>query len=161
MSDTYQVACCDNLAYVRVDGLANMKNAPLLDAFLRQERDHGVVRVFVDLSRCTGMDSTFMGTLVAHHMELSERTGHVVVVNPTPRNRQLLDMLGVSEVVPVVGDEPEIGCEFVTLSETVLSTAERAAMIQRAHQHLAQISDENRTKFAPFLDALAKDLGKR
>jgi len=162
MSDGYQVARCDDTVYVRARGMANMKNAAVLDTFLREEAATGVNTVCIDLDACTGMDSTFMGTLVGYHHRLGDRGGRLVIVNAAPEHRRLLDMLGVSTVLPVVSEPERPDLSFFDLAATRgISPMERAAMMKEAHEHLVRLSEANRAKFASFLQALEKDLQRQ
>jgi anti-anti-sigma factor len=159
--NVYHVARNGVHVYVRAIGLANMKNAQMLDAFLRAEMRTQVDIICVDLSACTGMDSTFMGLMVGTSGQLATSGGKLVVINPTDAGHRLLGMLGVTEVIPVVSgcDLPEL--EFVALEAGVSqSQLARMEVIQRAHQSLAAINEANRTKFAAFLVALEADLGR-
>jgi anti-anti-sigma factor len=158
---SYQVARLGSTVFVRSVGLANMKNAPMLDSFLREVIRHGALLVCVDLSSCSGMDSTFMGLLVGFSQELSEVKGRLVVVNPTEQNQRLLDMLGVSEVLPVVAQSSPTELEFVVIpASPMVSPLQRLEIIQRAHQHLIELNQTNVTKFSAFLEMLEVDLEK-
>jgi anti-anti-sigma factor len=159
---SYLVASLGQTVYVRSIGLANMKNAPMLDSFLREVISQGIARVCVDLSACSGMDSTFMGLLVGFSQELARTQGQLLVVNPTMQNLRLLDMLGVSQVLPVIGQvEPE-QLEFVVIpANPTVSPAQRMEIIRRAHQHLIALNAANEAKFSVFLAALEDDLAKR
>jgi len=159
MSDGYLVARCDETLYVRVRGLANMQNTPVLDAFLRIENSNGANVACIDLEECGGMDSTFMGTLVGYHHRLSNSGGRLVVVNPGPANQRLLDMLGVSAVLPVLRQQRRPKVDFIRLSSrAAITPAQRAKMMKRAHEHLVDLSEANRGKFSSFLQALDSDL---
>ncbi|MDA3963095.1 MAG: STAS domain-containing protein [Planctomycetota bacterium] len=161
MTDGYEVARCDQTVYVRVHGLANMKNTPVLDEFLNRESEPGPLVACIDLGSCRGMDSTFMGTLVGHHHRLGKDGGKVVVVNPSPGNRRLLDMLGVSTVLPVIDGLAEVAAQFVTLEAgKAVTPVARAELMKTAHEHLIKLNDDNRSKFGPFLEALEKDLSR-
>lgn len=161
MIEGYHVARCDQTVYVRVFGLANMKNTPVLDEFLTRESGDEAVVACVDLGDCRGMDSTFMGTLVGHHHRLSKQGGKVVVVNPSPGNRRLLDMLGVSTVLPVIDGLGEVPARFVTLEAgKAVTPVARAELMKQAHEHLIELNDDNRSKFGPFLEALQRDLSR-
>ena len=162
MSDTsYLVARLGKTVFVRSVGLANMKNAPMLDAFLREEVVQGALHVCVDLSACSGMDSTFMGLLVGFSQELTQVQGRLVVVNPTPQNFKLLDMLGVSEVLPVIAQVQPADLEFVVIPvNPTISPGQRLEIVKRAHQHLVGLNEANAAKFSAFLAALEKDLVK-
>lgn len=162
MRDGYEVARSDDTVYVRVHGLANMKNTPLLDAFLRVELASAVRTACIDLGTCRGMDSTFMGTLYGYHLQLREHDGHLVIVNPSEGNQRLLDMLGISTVVPVLKAPALPEVRFVVLEHrNEISVEERAAMMRRAHRNLMTLNEANRVKFQPFLEALEADLARR
>ena len=145
--------------FVRSLGLANMKNAPMLDAFLQAEIVEVATTVCVDLSACNGMDSTFMGLLVGYSQQLTRTGGRVVVVNPTEQNRRLLDMLGVSTVLPVVVQEVPLQLDFVSLPAGVaMNPAQRIDLVRKAHQNLVALTPANQARFSAFLSALEGDL---
>lgn len=157
----YLVARLGVTVYIRALGLANMRNAPMLDSFLASSQAEGAVTACIDLSACSGMDSTFMGLLVGHAKMRTDHGGRLVIVNPSSGNARLLRMLGVDVVVPMVETHalPEI--EFLALpSDPSLDVQERMAVIQRAHQNLVRLSDANKAKFSAFLQVLETDLAR-
>jgi len=155
----YEVARSGTTVVVRAIGLANMKNAPFLDGFLGDATRREVSLVCVDLSACTGMDSTFMGVLVGRSQQLSGMGGRLVIVNPTANGMRLLTMLGLDQVIPVVGSAPQADLEFVNLPvKEAVPPRERLELIKRAHEDLAALSDSNQGKFDAFLTALERDL---
>ena len=159
MSATFQVAHGDGAVFVRAQGLANMHAAPALDALF-----HGLqaATVCVDLSLCSGMDSTFMGMLVGTATNLAEVGGRLVLVNPSEANRRLLTLLGITEVVPVVDSCTVPELSFVDVPAMAhQAPAARMELVRRAHLSLIELSDLNRTKFSGFLAALDADLRKR
>lgn len=161
MSDpaAFLVARQGATVFVRSLGLANMKNAPMLDAFLQAEIGEIATVVCVDLSACSGMDSTFMGLLVGYSQQLTRVGGQVVVVNPTEQNRRLLDMLGVSTVLPVIVQQAPLQLEFVSLPAGItLNPAQRIDLVRRAHQNLMALTPANQAKFSAFMAALEGDL---
>lgn len=157
----YLVARHGHVVYVRAVGLANMKNAPVLDAFLAAEVDANVHTVCIDLSACGGMDSTFMGLLVGSSQRLRPHGGKLVIVNPTEHGLKLLRLLGLSDVLAVLeGCELPV-LEFVTLSGAAnLSPLQRMELVKRAHQNLIALNEANKAKFAAFLAALEADLAR-
>jgi anti-sigma B factor antagonist len=158
---SFHVARSGTTVFVRSSGLANMKNAPMLEFFLTTAIAQGATTACIDLNACTGMDSTFMGLLVGTHKQLMEQGGRLVVVNPGSANLRLLAMLGVTLVVPVVEHQPPPEADFVVMtSEPQMGPVQRMELVQRAHQHLVKLSEANQGKFAAFLTALDKDLAK-
>ena len=162
MNDSsYQVARLGSTVFIRSVGLANMKNAPMLDSFLREVLAQGVLLVCVDLSCCSGMDSTFMGLLVGFSQEMAQVKGQLVVVNPTEQNLRLLNMLGVSEVLPVVARSSPTELQFVVIpASPMVSPLQRLEIIKRAHQHLVELNQTNVAKFSDFIEMLEEDLEK-
>jgi len=159
MAKGYEIARCDETVYVRVNGLANMANAPLLDELLRVEIAQGARRACIDLSACQGMDSTFMGLLVGYAGTFGDHNGQLVLVNPAAENTRLLDMLGVSTIVPVIAGFDVPALRFVEVESDERQTPrERAELMVVAHRNLMALSESNRQQFQPFLTALQKDL---
>ena len=158
----FRVARDGTSIYVLVSGLANMKNAPVLDAFLQAEGGPGLGTVCVDLSACVGVDSTFMGLLVGSSSGLKAAGGRLIVVNPSETCLKLLDMLGVSQVLPVVPKCSAPDLTFVDLSEhgQGVGMLQRMELIRRAHQALMGLNEANHDKFSAFITALEADLAK-
>jgi anti-anti-sigma factor len=155
----YRVTSCESTVYVCAAGLCSMKNAPMLDGFLSESRDGGVRHAYIDLAAVTGMDSTFMGMLVGHALAFQEADGRLVIVRPSEKGRQLLELLGIAEIVRVVDAVPCPEATFVELRcGTELSQTQRLDLIRRAHVSLSSLNDGNRATFAPFLAALEADI---
>lgn len=163
MSKTlYRIARSSKMVYVRAEGLANMKSAPVLHAFLAKALDEGVTSVYVDLSACTGMDSTFMGLLVGNAQAFAEKGGRLAVVKPNELCLRLLIQLGVNEVVTVVADVDVPTAEYVDIDgAAAVDTRARTELVRQAHVNLASLNDENRAKFSAFLKALDDDLARK
>jgi len=158
----YRIARNATMVYVRVEGLANMKSAPLLHAFLAKARDEGTCSSYIDLSGCLGMDSTFMGLLVGNAQAFNEKGGRLAVVKPNDLCLRLLRQLGVDEVVTVVPDVEVPSAEYIDIAgDTAVDMKARTDLVRQAHQDLASLNDENRAKFGAFLKALDDDLAKK
>jgi anti-sigma B factor antagonist len=158
----YRIARSATMVYVRAEGLANMKTAPLLNAFLAQARDEGTRSAYIDLSGCTGMDSTFMGLLVGQAQSFHEAGGRLAVVKPNEQSLRLLRLLGVDEVVTVVAEVEVPSAEYIDIhGDTAVDQATRTNLIREAHQNLSSLNDENKAKFGAFLSALDADLAKK
>lgn len=159
---TFRIARSSTMVYVRVEGLGNMKSAPVLHSFLANARDEGVKGVYVDLSDCAGMDSTFMGLLVGNAQAFAEKGGRLAVVKPNELCLRLLRQLGVDEVVTVVSEIEVPSAEYVDIDgATAVDMKARTELVRQAHQNLASLNPENRSKFSSFLKALDDDLAKK
>ena len=158
----YRIARSASMVYVRVEGLGNMKSAPVLHALLGEVRGEGARSAYVDLSGCQGMDSTFMGLLVGQAQAFGEAGGRLAVVKPNDLCLRLLRQLGVDEVVTVVPDAEVPSAEYVDIAgDSPVDIKARTDLVRQAHLHLASLNDENRAKFSAFLRALDDDLSKK
>ena len=162
MASGFRVARDEGTLYVQASGLANMKNAPLLDALFQSETGLDLHMVCVDLAQCTGMDSTFMGLLVGTSSTMKANGHRLVVLNPSELCTKLLDMLGVSEVVPVLAHVHAPEVTFVDLGEASVPVGaiQRMEVIRRAHHALASVNEANHAQFAGFITALEADLAR-
>jgi anti-anti-sigma factor len=158
----YRIARSATMVYVRVEGLANMKSAPLLHSFLAQVRGEGTRSAYIDLSACAGMDSTFMGLLVGNSQAFSDAGGRLAVVKPNELCLRLLKQLGVDEVVTVVAEADVPTAEYHDINaDQAVDQKTRTDLVRQAHQNLASLNDENKAKFSAFLAALDADLAKK
>lgn len=64
-------------------------------------------RVIIDLSRVTKIDSAGLGQLMSCYSHLVRNNGGLKVVNPTPEVKNLLEITGISTLIPDYKDEQE------------------------------------------------------
>jgi anti-anti-sigma factor len=64
-------------------------------------------RVIIDLSRVTRIDSAGLGQLMSCYSHLVKNRGAMKMLNPTPEIKKLLDMTGLSALIPTYHDETE------------------------------------------------------
>ena len=77
-------------------------NSPLMKAFGDERIDGGERKVVIDLSGCTGMDSTFMGTLAGMASRLSAKDqGVLEIAEAGDRNRRSLEDLGLDFLMEI------------------------------------------------------------
>jgi anti-anti-sigma factor len=105
-----------NLAWKQTDGVSVLRfkaNAELthsaqeLDELRREVLEQSDSRVIIDLSRVTRIDSAGLGQLMSCYSHLVKNRGALKVLNPAPEIRKLLDMTGLSTVIPTFQDERE------------------------------------------------------
>lgn len=81
--------------------------ANTLDDLRREVLEQSDSRVIIDLSRVTKIDSAGLGQLMSCYSHLVRNQGSLKVVNATPEIRRLLDMTGISTLIPSFNSEQE------------------------------------------------------
>jgi hypothetical protein len=169
----FDVARAGDAVYVRVTGLGNLTNAPVIKAFSEKMLEEGFRRFIFDLEPCRGIDSTFMGTLL--DIATTAREGDrptspkdsdpgepgVLLLNVDDHCRKQLSSVGLDAFLPMVAERAKLpaGLELRTLDTKDVPPQERLKLILRAHQELVAIDQRNEAKFGAFLKDLLADLG--
>lgn len=105
-----------NLAWKQTGGVAVLQfkaNAELthstqeLEELRREVLEQRDSRVIIDLSRITRIDSAGLGQLMSCYSHLVKNRGELKVLNPAPEIKKLLDMTGISTLIPTFQDERE------------------------------------------------------
>ncbi len=78
-----------------------------LEELRREVLEQSDSRVLIDLSRVTRIDSAGLGQLMSCYSHLVKNRGALKVLNPAPEVRKLLDMTGISTLIPTFHDEQE------------------------------------------------------
>ena len=125
----------------------------------------------VDLEGCTGMDSTFMGTLAGLATKLSKAgKGVLQVAGASERNRRSLEDLGLNFVLQI---EPEdapwqeregdirSSLEPVNGDDSGATNQQRAGHVLEAHRLLSSANKANREKFRGVIDVLEAELDSK
>jgi anti-anti-sigma factor len=103
-----------NLTWRRTEGVSVLKfrmNAELtqsakeLEQLRREVLEQSDSRVIIDLSRVTRIDSAGLGQLMGCYSHLVRNAGAMKIVNARPEIRRLLDMTGISMLLPNYADE--------------------------------------------------------
>ncbi len=81
--------------------------ANTLDELRREVLEQADSRVIIDLGRVTKIDSAGLGQLMSCYSHLVRNQGSLKVVNPTPEIRKLLDMTGISTLIPAFSNESD------------------------------------------------------
>ncbi|MBK1883705.1 hypothetical protein JIN85_14905 [Luteolibacter pohnpeiensis] len=124
----------------------------------------------VDLSDCTGMDSTFMGTLAGMAARLSVVDGGTLqIAEPGERNRRSLEDLGLDFLLEI--DPPkaawrgQIEAVRSSLVPPELKKEEKqrevaARHVLEAHKNLSQANEKNAKKFSQVVGLLEAEVDK-
>lgn len=104
------------LAWKQTDGVSVLQfkaNAELthsaqeLEELRREVLEQSDSRVIIDMSRVTRIDSAGLGQLMSCYSHLVRNHGTLKVLNPAPEVMKLLDMTGISTLIPAFHDEQE------------------------------------------------------
>lgn len=169
-ADQALVALSGSRALIRIEGRGSFNISASLKQFGEAALQKQVSLILVDMSRCIGMDSTFMGVLAGLAARLKGGSGRLVLVNCSPRVRNLLATLGLDEIIAAheTGKTP---AEFEALLEgrkpvdKLEATATRDAATVKtmldAHQNLVDLVPENLPQFKDVLLFLREEVNKK
>lgn len=155
-----EAARTQDAVYLRVTGLGNFNNAGPMREYCEKAFSEGLRAVIVDLGPCTGLDSTFMGTLMGFlGFEGTGDPVSVSVMNATPATMRAMNSLGLPKILHV-HDQPVAfpQCRLEMLREGWQDKRRRTLLIRDAHVALMQHDKENEARFAPFVAALVKEV---
>jgi len=147
---------------IKVDGRANFECAPPLRN-LSSNLEKNFQKISIDLTGCTGMDSTFMGVLAMLGLQVRAQ-GAVEIVNASIDNQHLLQGLGIHDLFNFVTRDtplatPAEASQFVA-AEPTTNAIEKAETVLTAHDTLIKANEDNRQKFEKVVEFAQKDLDK-
>ena len=145
-------------------------NSPALKSYCDSRLAAGEKLLVVDLADCTGMDSTFMGTLAGMAARLSALDdGRLQIAEPGDRNRRSLEDLGLDFLIEI--DPPSAvwrgnvdtirGGLQPLRQQTDPGRLQRTRHVLEAHQTLSGINDKNARGFAGVVGTLEKELAEK
>ena len=145
-------------------------NSPAVKAFGDSRIAAGDDLLVVDLGECTGMDSTFMGTLAGMAARLSAAdSGVLQIAEPGERNRRSLEDLGLDflmEIDPPTAvwrgrvDDIRSGLN-PPLAPGSLGQIQRTRHVLEAHQNLTELNNKNADEFGAVVDMLEKEISSK
>ncbi len=167
-SDNLTAAYVQNTAVIRVEGRGSFKISPPMKQFIHQIiSDDSATHILIEMSHCTGMDSTFMGVVAGIACFLRDKPSvDFELINLSEKNKKLLVTLGVDRVVDyslsATDDQKALLSQlegFAQPLESDLSDKLAAAKTTlEAHEKLVEINPENLVKFKSVLEYLQDDV---
>lgn len=149
----------NNRIYIRAQGHVTANACPELKSrvFDRLEAKPAVEDLFLDMSQCEYMDSTFMGLIVGFNkrfMRFSDHPIHLSGLNETCL--KLLKTIGVARLVDITEVLPKFPEPLERLGN---GRKAGAALVLKAHEELIELSEENERKFSALRSALKDAIG--
>jgi len=161
------VGIFDGFSWIRCEGKGSFLNSPALKAFGLERITAGETCLVVDLQACTGMDSTFMGTLAGMATRLSAKDGAALqIADAGERNRHSLEDLGLDFLMDI-DPEKAVWRGSVDSIRAVLRPHRPAAALGQiqqtkhvleAHKVLSQTNERNLRAFSNVVTLLESEL---
>lgn len=151
--------------HIRVIGRATFDCSSALLDMIKSLDPAVLLSAVIDLSECTGMDSTFMG-IISKLALIVRKVGKVAVIqNASTFNQELLSGLGIkklfdfrekqnrTDTVPV----PKL---MVDLAGAKIDDVTNAETVLDAHETLISVDESNVNKFSAVVSMVRDDLEK-
>ena len=167
----------DGAVTFRMEGRAVMRLCPAVTGYIQRSLAGGVKAVRLDLSRCTYMDSTFIGTMLALKRTAAAARAALHLVSPSPECFKLLAQMGMDHFFPIVHDGYDgrnggspgpsgrgPDADPVPWKELEPDSGQAEAMQSnavQAHQELANLPGPAGKQFQPLAAQMAKEWEQR
>jgi len=161
------VGTFEGFSWIRCLGKASFLLSPVMKQFGDERIGAGEKRMVIDLGGCTGMDSTFMGSLAGMAARLTAGGGTLEIADIDSRGRQSLEDLGLDCLMeicppnaPWIGRLDEIRHELMPPRGTAVLPVvrDRAKHVLEAHETLAAASKENANRFSGVISILRDEV---
>ncbi|MGB1260840.1 MAG: STAS domain-containing protein [Akkermansiaceae bacterium] len=152
-------------SWIRCEGKGSFLNSPQLKDWAEADLATGTTTLVVDLEQCTGMDSTFMGTLAGLAMRLMKLpNGKLQIAGAGEKNRSSLEGLGLDVLMEIDPDScawkekiDQIREELKPCSSSS-AKEDQASHVLEAHKKLCTADQRNNAKFSTVLDYLEAEV---
>lgn len=146
--------------WIRVRGRGSFHVSSGIKRYAAHMIAQGKNSFIIDLEECTGMDSTFMGTMTGIALQVHKTGGEVQVIAAGDRNRASLENLGLDQLIVIRDEKPG---ELPDLDPPhdaglVPEKAESARTMLDAHQALVEAMPGNIGIFQDVLEFLEKEV---
>ena len=162
--DDLKAAITDHTVLIQVIGRGLFKIAAPLKQFITQvTAQRPISTVVIDLEKCVGMDSTFMGVLAGLAGRLKKNNQTLELINLSEKNAQLLKTLGVDRVLSFYKDSHGhqlVAQDTEPVPADQTSEKELAKTALQAHEKLVQINEKNIPKFKRVIEFLKEDVDR-
>ena len=157
--------------WIRCNSRGCFMNSPALKGIAEKYLERGGTHVVVDLELCSGVDSTFMGTLAGLARRCVGIGGSMEVAGATERTREAMEGLGLDMLIEI--DPPEApwrkdleerravlsrGETQGATNDDPLSEIQRTRHVLEAHNTLRSMNSRNDAAFGYVCETLQEDL---
>ena len=153
---TLAVASQKDTAYIQVCGRATFTCSEDLKNFCNRMLDEQVSKIVLEMKKCSGMDSTFMGILTMISLRAKKQNVIVELTNINEANKNNLFSLGLKKMFTY--------CENVNFEQTwnmldnpTISQDQHQENVLNAHQTLIDVHEDNRKEFQDIVTFLKEN----
>lgn len=159
----------EGFSWIRCEGKGSFLNSLAMKEFGDARIRAGVLRLVVDLETCTGMDSTFMGTLAGMAARISEYGGKLQVTAASEKSCHSLEDLGLDFLMEINQPDPEwsgLDAKVRDLLKTKVAGVKAGTIMHtkhvlEAHEILSQANESNERKFSGVVKLLEDELSEK
>jgi anti-anti-sigma regulatory factor len=159
----------EGFSWIRCEGKGSFMNSPAIKEFGDSRIRSGTMCLVVDLGACTGMDSTFMGTLAGLASRISEIGGKLQIAAANEKSRNSLEDLGLDFLMEInpkngewVGLEDKIRDLLkLKIAGTKAGTKLHTRHVLEAHEVLSKANEANKEKFSGVIKLLGDELADK
>ena len=146
---------------IKVIGRANFEYAPPIRELMHSIDKDKLNEMHIDLDRCTGMDSTFMGVLTMVALKAQSSKAKIMICNASDANKHLLSSLGIAALFEFIDLDIDEKCQcWVGASKRNDNKLETAEIVFKAHDTLMKADEGNIKKFEKVVEYARQDLEK-
>lgn len=156
--------------WIRCSGRGSFSNSPTVKSLGDNYIASGGRLIVIDLETCSGIDSTFMGTLAGLSRRLLPTGGAVQIASPSERCLSALESLGLDALLsiepptaPWRGKVDQIRASLDTENDPTihLNAKDQTLHVLNSHLTLSELSEENEEKFRNVTDCLKEELNRQ
>lgn len=159
----------EGFSWIRCEGKGSFLNSPAVKEFGESRIRAGVACIVIDLEECTGMDSTFMGTLAGLASRISEYGGKLQVAGADEKSRNSLEDLGLDFLMEIDPEDPVwkgLEDKARDLLKTKIAGMKAGTVLHtrhvlEAHEILSQANEGNKKKFSGVVKLLEDELTEK
>ena len=155
----YQVHDSPKAAVLQVLKKASYTNCEPVRKFFDRKFKAGQRSFIVDFTKCTSVDSTFLGILVrlALNLRNAEDSGKLALINLTGRNLETVKNLGIHRIAEISSHAVENITELESLSEKETGETACSKTIYEAHKTLMHLNEKNLRMFCDVVSFLEQE----
>ena len=149
-----EAAVANGTAYIKIFGRGTFQTVADFRDFVKKSLDDGLA-VFIDLSNCETLESTFLGALVALCMK-SKKDGECMLklFNVSDHVKNIFNTLGLQTILDIRDAVPGDGGEYSPIESTAHDKVEITDLMLDAHLTLSKINERNAVEFKDVVEFL-------